>query len=655
MRDLSTPLWLGIAATTVSSHVAATQRVTGVVRDSASRETVSSAVVRLFDTSGRELSRTITARDGRYRLNASPAARELRVVRIGFRPRATRLASGVSRDTTIDIVLAALPTMLEAIDVQDQPQCSRRSDRAAALAVWEQARAALLATIVSRELQPPSLTAISYDRTLDRRGRVVRQTVHHDSLPNNRPFIAARTIDEFRTAGYADGTTSQRIYYAPDADILLDQSFGDGHCFSLRDDQRRHPGQIGLVFEPARDRDGIIDVSGAMWLDVATPALRTVEFRYTNVEPAVASADAGGLLSFRTASNALSLIDYWSLHLPSLVQAADTRSVAATKVGTVAPGLGKIFFRPADAARWRVAEVHDVGAVIAAAQWPDGSEWHSPLGALRGRAVRPDSSAVPGLLVWLTGSDDSTRTRDDGSFELTQLLPGPYPVFAAETPADRYEFLQIDSLRIEVDTGASPPLRLVVPTLDERVRSYCKGSSSGPTNLLVLGTVLLPNGSKAAGASIDGFWGEGSDANHLKARTDTSGAFHVCGLRAAQRVRISVALDSLDATAKDSIAPRLDSVLTRWTVRLSVPRFRSRNLVVIDDQSGAPISGALVADDDSELHGMTNARGEVSLGWLQRGRSTLLVQRRGYALATVKVVIDPGEVTDVSVALRRIP
>jgi hypothetical protein len=45
----------------------------------------------------------------------------------------------------------------------------------------------------------------------------------------------------------------------------------------------------------------------------------------------------------------------------------------------------------------------------------------------------------------------------------------------------------------------------------------------------------------------------------------------------------------------------------------------------------------------------------MSLGWLPRGRSTLLVQRRGYALATVTVVIDPGEVTDVSVALHRMP
>ena len=140
-------LWAPTAAVAMSllcSSVGSGQRLSGTVRDSASREPVPSAVVRLFDASGRELTRTITTRDGRYRLDAGSTARELRVVRIGFRPRALRFPSAVTRDTTVDVQLATLPTLLEAVDVRDQPQCGRRSDRAAALALWEQARAALL-------------------------------------------------------------------------------------------------------------------------------------------------------------------------------------------------------------------------------------------------------------------------------------------------------------------------------------------------------------------------------------------------------------------------------------------------------------------------------------------------------------------------------
>ena len=483
------------------------QHVTGVVRDSASREPVPSAVVRLFDASNREMERTITGRDGRYRLDALPPGHELRVVRIGFRPRVVRFQSA-AHDTTLDIVLAALPTLLEAVKVDDQPKCSRRSDRAAAFALWEQARAALLATVVARESRPPTIVAITYDRTVDRRGRIVRQKVHRDSLPTNRPFTAARRVGEFRDDGYAEGVASQRTYYAPDADALLDPAFGDGHCFSLREDKSGHPGQIGLAFEPLRARPGIIDIEGAMWLDVATPALRTIEFRYTSVEPAVADAQAGGVVSFRTATNGLSVIDRWNLHLPSIehIVAAQRRvDGPAGRVGrSTLPSSGD------GGERWRMIDLHDVGAVIATAVWPDGSEWQAPLATLRGRAVRPDStSGVPGVLVWLMGSDDSTRTTPDGSFELRLLLPGPYPLFAAESPADHSAFQQNDSLRIEVDSMVMPPLRLVVPTLAARIKAYCKQEVvSGPGPTLLLGNVLLPDASNASGAAIQAFWGE---------------------------------------------------------------------------------------------------------------------------------------------------
>jgi hypothetical protein len=634
------------------------QHVTGVVRDSASREPVPSAVVRLFDASNRELERTITGRDGRYRLDALPAGHELRVVRIGFRPRALRFPGAAARDTTLDIVLAALPTLLDAVQVDDQPRCSRRSDRAAAFALWEQAGAALLATVVARESRPPTIVAITYDRTVDRHGRIVRQKVHRDSLPTNRPFTAGRRVGEFRDDGYADGVASQRTYYGPDADALLDPAFGDGHCFSLREDKSGHPGQIGLAFEPVRERPGIVDIDGVMWVDVAAPALRTIEFRYTNVEHPIVDAQTGGFVSFRTATNGLSVIDRWNLHLPSIehVVAAQRREGPAGRVGgSTLPSSGD------GGDRWRVIDVHDVGAVIATAVWPDGSEWRAPLGTLRGRAVRPDStSGVPGVLVWLMGSDDSTRTAADGSFELRQLLPGPYPLFAAESPADRSAFQQNDSLRIEVDSTIMPPLRLVVPTLAARIKAYCEQDVvTGPGPTLLLGNVLLPDALNAAGAGIQAFWGESAlDVGRgfrARARTDTLGTFHICGLVADDTVLIKGTLDSLDASGEARFRSHRDSLLAHVILRLTVPPFRARTMRVVDEHGNPVRSASLIDDETGEVRATTDFAGEASLGWLPRGRTNVPVQRLGYEPTRVTVNVTPNDTTTVSVLMRRAP
>ncbi len=196
--------------------------------------------------------------------------------------------------------------------------------------------------------------------------------------------------------------------------------------------------------------------------------------------------------------------------------------------------------------------------------------------------MRPDStSGVPGVLVWLMGSDDSTRTTADGSFELPQLLPGPYPLFAAESPADRSVFQQNDSLRVEIDSTVMPPLRLVVPTLAARIKAYCKqGVVSGPGATLLLGNVLLPDASNASGAAIQAFWGESvldvGRGFREHARTDTLGTFHICGLAADDTVLIKGVLDSLDASGEARFHSHRDSLLAHVTLRLTVPPFRAR-------------------------------------------------------------------------------
>jgi hypothetical protein len=205
-----------------------------------------------------------------------------------------------------------------------------------------------------------------------------------------------------------------------------------------------------------------------------------------------------------------------------------------------------------------------------------------------------------------------------------------------------------------------PPLRLIVPALAARVKAYCKqGVVSGPGSTLLLGQVLLPDATNASNAEIQSFWGESvldvGRGFRERARTDTSGAFHICGLVGEDTVLIKGKLDSVDAAGEVRFRSYRDSLLMHVTLRLTVPPFRTRVLRVVDDR-GDPIRGASLLDDETgEARTTTNIAGEASLGWLPRGRTSVPVQRIGYEPARVTVNVTPNDTTTVTVRMRRAP
>src|ERR1043165_5557794 len=94
---------------------------------------------------------------------------------------------------------------------------------------------------------------IEYDRSLDPSQRIIRrQRVRTTTAPTTRAFRAAPPARPDR-AGYVVADGAATIYYGPDADVLLSDSFVGGHCFRL-DASRRHDGLLGLAFEPSPER-----------------------------------------------------------------------------------------------------------------------------------------------------------------------------------------------------------------------------------------------------------------------------------------------------------------------------------------------------------------------------------------------------------------
>jgi hypothetical protein len=162
------------------------------------------------------------------------------------------------------------------------------------------------------------MTLVEYERMADpRTGRVVRQRVWQQSGESTRPFRSALMPDEYAARGYAVTDSSGVTYLAPDADVLLSETFATSHCFQLAESSGDTT-RIGLAFRPANSSRDIVDVTGTLWLDRRTSELRTLEFRYTGVDPALARASAGGQMSFVHLPSGIWVITRWDIHAPRL-------------------------------------------------------------------------------------------------------------------------------------------------------------------------------------------------------------------------------------------------------------------------------------------------------------------------------------------------
>jgi hypothetical protein len=635
----------------VSESLAA-QRVSGHLRESASQAPVAGAVVSLLDSAGHMVTRTLSRADGQYLLVGNGQGVSVHAIRIGFRP-ATQPIPGAARDTSvvIDIALTTLPTLLETVEVHDQALCPDAQNAQAAFALWDQARSALLATVVSREVNPPTVRMVSYSRDLDARGTHIDAQAVSDSIYlASRPVVSARTAEQFAARGYRDdhGNGAVVTYYGPDADVLLDSTFLRGHCVSLRQNVADHPDAVGIAFTPVRDQDSVVDISGVLWLNSSVPALQSLNFRFTNLSKAEMAAGAGGDLLFTEMPNGVALISRWNLHAPMV------------RLLTVGGGAGGFV-------GYRVVGFHDMGGELAEASWNDGLSWIGPLATIGGHVVVAGTGApVANSPVRFRGTRIATQTDSAGAFTLPLTVPGPYVVDASDGLMERFGVQSSGSATVVADRSPISDVRVTLPSRKTAIASFC-AESTRPTsgrvlsgNLLV-GQVRLANGTPAANAFVRGDWVNPIDPIHpirFDGASDSTGTFQMCDAPAARAMTLSAArgaLVSKDAAVSiDSLERVAAVVLTLDTPEaLALPAYRRRRIDITDDISHLPLAGAEVLDETSDRSlGLTFADGSVSMASLPPGRSLLRVRKVGYGQQTVIINVDPKDTLPVAVSLQ---
>ena len=344
------------------------QVVTGTVSDSATGQPVSGAVMTLLDSARKVLAQDITNERGQYRVAYGGRAQSLRVTRIGFLPRELPFAEAAHTDRVLDVMMSPFKTTLAAVRITEQSNCPVTSDRAAAFAYWDQARAGLLNTVVARKTNPMAVHRLYFQRAHSAKNDSITSFVvfEDSSKTAETSFSTFRTARDLVRLGFSADTNIVGYMFGPDADVLLDDAFAEGYCFRLAPPLSARPSQVGLAFAPADFKRGRIDIAGTLWVDTAARALHDVEFRYVGYVGLRAFAERfrpGGTISFATSANGVAFIDRWSLRL--FGNAPDTIFVPGRCRGGCIRTSDNLY-------------PTENGAEVSHAVWRDGRRWDAP-------------------------------------------------------------------------------------------------------------------------------------------------------------------------------------------------------------------------------------------------------------------------------------
>lgn len=444
--------------------------------------------------------------------------------------------------TVIVMVTFATASAAQSVSGTTARACPAQSSQREALELWSAASDRLRAIVGGWGKHSDSVVHLLYDRNMGANGRrIVRQTTKRVEMGNTRSIAAERAPGAFVSSGYVVASADTTSYFGPNPEVLADSSFAATHCLSIREESAN----IGVAFEPTRDRDSIPDIAGVLWLSRAPRALRSLTFEYRNVDRSVMAMRAGGRLDFETLPNGLPMIRSWHIRSPKVIHTRVLRRVNGRATFETGP---------------QVTEVHETGGVIVSGRLSDGTVLPSaPLLSLGGR-VRHSlrNEVVAGASVTLDSTDQRVTTDTSGRFLFQSLLPGPYIVRVADSMVimaanpDRYAaqrtnvqqvVSRIRTIPVEARLGRAAAAELRLPW-----RSPVNGCGPTPKTerprFVLLGTLQATDSSSLANAKVGLSWVDSTGTSALETRIDAvadpRGEFLMCGVPAGRDLAIQV-------------------------------------------------------------------------------------------------------------------
>ena len=542
------PRWgvFGALLAALSAAPALGQSVRGTVLRDGVR--VDGAVVMLLDSAGAVVARGVSREHGDYALAAPRAGRyTLRVLRIGWAPTlAGPVALPPGAPTSLDLTLTGAPVRIAGLRIVDRAPCEVRPDSdAVAFRLWEEARKALLAASLT-EQEHLTMRTTSIQRVLEATSdRVLAESSQVHVVPTVKPFVSL-PADSLAAGGYVQRTADgDMVFWAPDADVLLSESFAMSHCLRAEraaTDTGAASRWMGIAFQPSGAPRGVGDVEGVLWLDAGSAELRRLDYRYVHlgeIDRPAREARAGGRVEFLRLPTGGWIIPRWEIRYPVL------RTVTRGRPSVI-PGVR----RELPTARVELAEVRVTGGEVSAVQRGTRVIWER--GRIAFRVLVADAERgrpVPGSVVSLDGSPDTAVTGADGVALLARVLPGAHRLMLRTATTDLLGVAPVP-VNLAVPETQTEPRRVTMPSERALLAQACGARVAARHEALLRGAVrasVLPLPDARVSASWQASFerlGGGAPvvvARRIEATSNARGEFVMCGLPRGLPISLRVA------------------------------------------------------------------------------------------------------------------
>ena len=436
------------------------QVVRGLVAERETATPVPGVVLGVLDSAGVTVLQALTDEKGEFEVRLPGAGiYSIDAKRIGVkRVRTAPFGVAVGETRRVDITVEPLAAVLSNVRVTGRTSCVRNPEsNARTAALWEEARAALTAAVISQTLRATNDSVIRYQRKLDVDSwRVLYENRQRVSVSSDRPFRSL-PAEVLSVGGYVtvnqDGSVD---YYAPDAEVLLSDTFLADHCFKIQQPfGSQNLGQIGLAFQPIPERKKP-DVKGVLWLDAKTAELRTLEFHYTWLPNDIRPVDFGGTVSFFRMPGGRWIVRSWRIRMPEFGYNRASQRYDGSYVD-----LGR-------STTPKLARIAEEGGAV-------------PLDVLLNQAGRVvgtvvmdtiSNKPVAGITVALEGTSDSTMTAMDGTFDMSLVQPGSYTIVLRHPALDSLGIRHF-ARTIEIESGNETSVKLQLPSNEDIAASIC--------------------------------------------------------------------------------------------------------------------------------------------------------------------------------------